>query len=404
MWSNNNEGRNGVKTLTSTKTLISGNYAVAYGAKLSRPKVIPIYPITPQTTIVEKLAELVDTGEIDAKIVHVESEHSAMAICVGATIAGARTFTATSSHGLALMHEVLFYAGFGRLPIVMVNVHRALAAPWTLATDQTDGLAQRDTGWILLECESNQEVLDTIIQAHRVAEEVMLPCMVNMDGFYISHAYEPIDIPDIELVDSYLPPFNPPEKYRLGSGLALCYCSTAADQSFYYEFRYRVQKAMERVPEAFAKAEEDFDKLFGRRYHAVEGYYTDDAELVIAVAGSMTGMVRMVVEDFRRNGKKVGMLKVKMFRPFPKEDMQRFLSGVPKVAVFDRNISMGDAGILAQGIRSALYDVDKRPAIFGFIVGLGGADITPNIIGDIIDYALQQDAPKEDIIWTEVMR
>lgn len=393
-----------MKTLISMKRLISGNYAVAYGAKLSRAKVIPIYPITPQTTIVEKLADLAHDGELDAKIVHVESEHSAMAICIGATTAGTRTFTATSSHGLALMHELLFYAGYGRLPIVMVNVHRALAAPWTLATDQTDGLAQRDTGWILLECETNQEVLDTIIQAYRVAEEVLLPCMVNMDGFYISHAYEPIDMPDAELVDSYLPPYNPPDKYKLGSGLALTYCSGTADQSLYYEFRYRVQKAMERVPEVFDKAEKDFHKLFGRRYCAVEGYYMDDAELVIAVAGSMTSMVRMVVEDFRRNGKKVGMLKVKMFRPFPKEDIRRFLEAVPKVAVFDRNISMGDGGILAQGIRSALYNVDQRPAVFGFLVGLGGADITPNVIGDIMDYAWQQDVPKEDNIWTEVIR
>ncbi len=383
--------------------VISGNYAAAYGAKLARPKVIPIYPITPQTTIVEKLAEFTSSGELAAKLIPVESEHSVMAACIGAANTGVRTFTATSSQGLALMHELLFWAGGARLPIVISNVHRVLAPPTNIGADQTDSFAQRDTGWIQLECESAQEVLDSILQAYRITEEVMLPCMVCHDAFYLSHTYEPVDIPEAELVDRYLPPYVAPFKLDPEDRLTF-YASSTPCPATHYEYRYHAQQAMERVPEVLRKAERHFYELFGRRYGTVEEYYLDGAELVIVAAGSMTSTVKRVVEELRQKGEKVGLLRIRMFRPFPKEEIRQLLKGVPKVAVFDRNISLGEGGILSQSIKSTLYHVDQKPIVFGFIVGLCAVDVTPNVIKDIIDYTFQQDTPEKDIIWTEVVR
>lgn len=383
--------------------VISGNYAAAYGAKLARPKVIPIYPITPQTTIVEKLAEFTSSGELAAKLIPVESEHSVMAACIGAANTGVRTFTATSSQGLALMHELLFWAGGARLPIVISNVHRVLAPPTNIGADQTDSFAQRDTGWIQLECESAQEVLDSILQAYRITEEVMLPCMVCHDAFYLSHTYEPVDIPEAELVDRYLPPYVAPFKLDTEDRLTF-YASSTPCPATHYEYRYHAQQAMERVPEVLRKAERHFYELFGRRYGTVEEYYLDGAELVIVAAGSMTSTMKRVVEELRQKGEKVGLLRIRMFRPFPKEEIRQLLKGVPKVAVFDRNISLGEGGILSQSIKSTLYHVDQKPIVFGFIVGLCAVDVTPDVIKDIIDYTFQQDTPEKDIIWTEVIR
>ena len=382
--------------------VISGNYAAAYGAKLARPKFIAFYPITPQTTIIEKLADFCSSGELESKFIPVESEHSAMAACIGAANTGVRTFTATSSQGLALMHELLFWAGGARLPIVMSNVHRVLAPPTNIGADQTDSFAQRDTGWIQLECESAQEILDSILQAYRIAEAVMLPCMVCHDAFYLSHTYEPVDIPEAELVDSYLPPYVPPFKLDSENRLTF-YASSTPCPATHYEYRYHAQQAMERVPEELRKADEHFYELFGRRYGIVEEYYLDGAELVIVAAGSMVSTIRRVVEELRQQGERVGLLRIRMFRPFPKEEIRHFLKGVPKVAVFDRNISLGEGGILCQSVKSTLYHADQKPVVFGFIVGLCAVDVTPDIIKDIVDYTLQQDTPEKDIIWTEVI-
>ena len=382
--------------------VISGNYAAAYGAKLARPKFIAFYPITPQTTIVEKLADFCSAGELETKFMPVESEHSAMAACIGAANTGVRTFTATSSQGLALMHELLFWASGARLPIVMSNVHRVLAPPTNIGADQTDSFAQRDTGWIQLECESAQEVLDSILQAYRVAEEVMLPCMVCHDAFYLSHTYEPVDIPEAKVVDSYLLPYVPPFKLNSENRLTF-YASSTACPATQYEYRYHAQQAMEKVPAVLKKADEQFHEVFGRRYGIVEEYYLDGAELVIVAAGSMVSTVRGVVEELRQQGERVGLLRIRMFHPFPKEEIRRLLKGIPKVAVLDRNISLGEGGILCQSIKSALYQTDQKPVIFGFIAGLCAVDITPDVIKDIADYALQQDSPEKDIIWTEVV-
>jgi pyruvate/2-oxoacid:ferredoxin oxidoreductase alpha subunit len=325
-----------------------------------------------------------------------------MAACIGAANTGVRTFTATSSQGLALMHELLFWAGGARLPIVMSNVHRVLAPPTNIGADQTDSFAQRDTGWIQLECESAQEILDSILQAYRIAEAVMLPCMVCHDAFYLSHTYEPVDIPEAELVDSYLPPYIPPFKLDSENRLTF-YASSTPCPATHYEYRYHAQQAMERVPAALRKADEHFYELFGRRYGIVEEYYLDGAELVIVAAGSMVSTIRRVVEELRQQGERVGLLRIRMFRPFPKEEIRHFLKGVPKVAVFDRNISLGEGGILCQSVKSALYHTDQKPVVFGFIVGLCAVDITPDIIKNIVDYALQQDTPEKDIIWTEAI-
>lgn len=385
------------------RKVISGNYAAAYGAKLSRPKVISIYPITPQTTIIEKLVEFCTSGELDARIMHVESEHSAMAGCIGASAAGVRTFTATSGQGIALMHELLFFAGGARLPIVMINVHRYLASPWSLGVEQTDSLAQRDAGWIQLECEDAQEALDTVPQAYRIAEETMLPCLISFDGFILSHTYEPVDIPDAELVDKYLPAYNPPFKLDPDDP-ALFFGSSTSSPKMTYELRYHREQAIQSVPEILKKAQDEFYELFGRRYNAVEEYNLEGAEIVVVAAGSMLSTARKVVTELQQEGKKVGLLSIRMFRPFPKEEIQRLLRGVPKVMVLDRNISFGEGGIYCQSVKSALYDIDKRPVIFGFIIGLGGVDITPEMIKRVILYTLRHDKPEKDIIWTEVVK
>lgn len=301
------------------------------------------------------------------------------------------------------MHELLFWAGGARLPIVISNVHRVLAPPTNIGADQTDSFAQRDTGWIQLECESAQEVLDSVLQAYRITEEVMLPCMVCHDAFYLSHTYEPVDIPEAELVDRYLPPYVAPFKLDTEDRLTF-YASSTPCPATHYEYRYHAQQAMERVPEVLRETERHFYELFGRRYGAVEEYYLDGAELVIVAAGSMTSTVKRVVEELRQKGERVGLLRIRMFRPFPKEEIRQLLKGVPKVAVFDRNISLGEGGILSHGIKSTLYHVDQKPIVFGFIVGLCAVDVTPDVIKDIIDYTFQQDMPEKDIIWTEVIR
>lgn len=378
--------------------VVTGNYAAAYGAKLCRPQVIPAYPITPQTTVVEKMAEFCASGGLDARLVEVESELSAMAFCIGASISGARTFTATSSHGLALMHEMLHWAAGGRLPIVMVNANRALGAPWCLGTDQGDSLAQRDTGWIQFYCESGQEVLDRVIQAFRIAEEVLLPAMVVYDGFYLSHTYERVDIPAQELVDEYLPHRTPSHPLNPGNPVAYFGGSQPAD---FYKFRRSIQAGMEEAAVLTNRIEKEFAEKFGRRSRAVEGFALDDAELVLVTSSTTATTARETVRKLRQQGKRVGMVKIGLFRPFPFQEIREALAGSAKVGVIDRNISLGMGGIFCQEVKSALCGRKggDKP-VFGFVAGLGGVDITPATIEDIVDYCFEHTEPSGDVIWT----
>ena len=379
--------------------VISGNEAVAYGAMLSRVQVIPAYPISPQTTIVEALSDFCASGKLKADFVKVESEHSAISCCVGAASAGARTFTATSAQGLALMHEVLHWAAGARLPIVMANVNRAMSAPWTMWCDQGDSLAQRDTGWLQFYCEDNQEVLDSVIMAFRISEKVLLPAMVCLDGFILSHTYEQVDIPEAGDVDPYLPSYNPTFKLDVDDPRSF---NAAFLPDVYMEQRVKVQQAMEEAKEVVKEVDEEFGRTFGRRYGILEQYQAEDADILLVTSGTITGTAREVVDGYRDKGEKVGLLKMKMFRPFPTEDVRRVLQQVKKVAVIDRNISFGATGIFAQEIRSALHHHGEGTSVFGFIAGLGGRDVTPQALRDVVEYTKGKEAPEGDIVWMGV--
>jgi pyruvate/2-oxoacid:ferredoxin oxidoreductase alpha subunit len=378
------------------KKVLEGSHAVAEAVRLAGVQVISAYPITPQTHIVERIADFCADGTMNARFLRVESEHSALAALIGASSMGVRTFTATSSQGLALMHELLHWASGARLPIVMADVNRALAPGWNIWSDQTDSLSQRDTGWIQFYCETGQEVLDTTLLAFRLAESVNLPVMVLLDAFLLSHTHEPVDIPDQEAVDAFLPPFRP----RIAlSTAAPCAISQMAPPNVYMEMRYSIQKAMEETPSRLEELDAEFLQRFGRRYGAVEAVSCGDADIVLVTSGTITGTARQVVEELRANGQKAGILKIKLFRPFPTALVREILEPVRKVAVIDRNFSFGATGIFAQELRAALYGLSRRPVVFGFVAGLGGRDVTENVVREIYCHTRDNDAPDSEAIW-----
>ncbi len=364
-------------------------------------EVISAYPITPQTQIVEELSEMCADGRLPARFIKVESEHSAMAACVGASAAGARAFTATSSQGLALMHEMLHWATGGRHPIVMANINRAMGPGWNIWTDQNDSLSQRDTGWIQLYCETNQEVLDTTIQAFKLAETVDLPTMLVLDAFYLSHTAEPVDVPDQDVVDAFLP--RREARFTLDVDDPHAFGALVRPDS-YMEMRWQQQEAMARARDVFDEVEAEWERRVGRRYGAVEAYRADDADLLLVTSGTVTSTARYVVDQRRAAGDAVGLIKVKMFRPFPTDQLRAHLAGTARVAVLDRNISIGRAGIFAEEIRSALYDLDpaRRPALFGYVLGLGGRDVTPEVIDETIDRTRRGTRPQREDLWVGV--
>jgi pyruvate ferredoxin oxidoreductase alpha subunit len=378
------------------RTVLEGSHAVAEAVRLARTQVVSAYPITPQTHIVERLSDFCADGSLKARFLRVESEHSALAALIGAASAGVRTFTATSSQGLALMHELLHWASGARLPIVMAEVNRALAPGWNIWTDQTDSLAQRDTGWIQLYCESCQETLDTTLQAFRLAELVNLPVMVVLDAFFLSHTYEPVDVPDEEAADRFLPPFQP--RFQLDTKNP-CALNQMVPPSFYMEMRRNIQSGMEEAMWRFAEVEAEFESVFGRCYGMVEAVHCEDAEIILVTSGTITSTSRMVLEELRAKGEKVGLLKVKLFRPFPVEAIRTVLKSARKVAVIDRNFSFGASGIFAQEIRAALCGLDERPQVFGFIAGLGGRDVTASVLEEIYLHAKNNPTPDSESIW-----
>lgn len=379
------------------KTVLMGNHAVSYGVCLSRAGVISAYPITPQTHIVEELSEMCADGRLNAKFVKVESEHSAMACCIGASSAGVRTFTATSSQGLALMHELLHWASGARLPIVMANVNRALGPPWNILCDQTDSISQRDTGWLQFYVESNQEALDTVIQAFKISESIMLPSMIIMDAFFLSHTYEIVDIPDQKDVDAFLPPFEP--KFRLDPEDPHTFGSMSL-QDHFMEFRYKIHKAMEEAKGVIEDVQRGFGDAFGRHYRAVVPYMLEDAEIALVTSGTISCTARLVVDRLRNEGWKIGMLRIRLLRPFPKEEVREALSGVVKIAVLDRNCSFGMGGVFASEIMSSLYNSEgNRPPVFGYVVGLGGRDVTPDVILHVAKETKESERPEEESRW-----
>ncbi len=383
------------------KKVMIGNHAVSWGVLRSRVEVISAYPITPQTQIVEALSDMVADGSLPARYIKVESEHSAMAACIGASVTGTRTFTATSSQGLALMHEMLHWAAGGRHPVVMANVNRAMAPGWNIWTDQNDSLSQRDTGWIQLYCETNQEVFDTTIQAFKLAETVDLPVMLLLDAFFLSHTSEPVDVTDQADVDRFLSRREAAYKMDTKDPHAF---GALVRPDVYTEIRWQQQEAMDEARDVFRRVEDDWKAITGRQYGAVEAYRTEDADLLLVTSGTITSTARHVVDERRAGGDKVGLIKVKMFRPFPTDELRVVLGGVDRVAVLDRNISPGHGGIFAEEIRSALYDVppEDRPILFGYVLGLGGRDVTPAVIDDIIDNTRTKARPEREDLWVGV--
>ncbi len=383
------------------KKVITGNQAVAYGVILSRVDVISAYPITPQTTIVEELSELVASGRSKTIFLKVESEQSAMAALIGASTGGVRCFTATSSQGLAYMHEMLHWASGARLPIVLVNVNRALGPPWNIWSDQSDSVSQRDTGWVQLYCENNQEVLDTILRAYRVAELVKLPVMVVLDAYVLSHTSEAVEIPTGEEVDQFLPPFCP--EYFIDPQEPRTFSAIATPETF-LEFRYKIQKAMEQVPEMSKKVDDEFRSRFGRGYDAIERYGKEEAEIILMTSGTVTSTSRIVIQKLIEKGYNVAGIKIRRFRPFPFEEIRKEIKGAKKLVVIDRNLSAGVGGVFAQELRASLYSSEEKPQVYGFISGLGGRDITPELIEEAIQYAVGHPRPEEEILWLGLKR
>lgn len=357
----------------SEKAFLSANEAAAYGVKLSKPDVVSAYPITPQTTLVEKLADFLAFGEANYKYMMVESEHSAMAAALGASMMGARTFTATSSQGLLYMCEMLSYVSGARHPVVMVNANRSTATPWNIFGDQRDAMAMRDSGWIMLFVESGQEALDTVIQAYRIAEdpEVMTPVMINIDGFTLTHTYDMVEIPRQEEVDSFLPPFKTTNKMDMDDPKTLC---QSVGPDYHTEVRYLQQKAFESARKKIISVNDEYAKLTGRSYGGlIEEYRCEDAEVVLIAAGSVAGTVRVVVDQMRKAGKKVGLIKIRSLRPFPKEYFESVRDRFNAVGTIDRSISFGFDGTLFSEVKSAMYGSNAKMA--NYIVGLGGRDI-----------------------------
>ena len=368
-----------------TLKALTGNHAVAEAAKLARVKVVAAYPITPQTTIVEKLAEMVDRGELEAKMVRVESEHSALAATLGAAAAGARAFTATSSHGLLYMHEVLWWSAGARVPIVMAVVARAIGPPWNIHVEHSDVMDQRDTGWLISVAQENQEAFDLTLQAFKITEDprVYLPMIVSLDGFILSHTVAPVDVPEQEEVDKWLPPRRQPYVITPESNVVM---GNIASDEDYYMMRYSISAAQEAAKKVVEEVDREYGKAFGRSYGGlVECYRCEDADYVIVIMGSWAGDAKKAVGALREMGIRVGVLRVRFVRPWPAEVLRDALSGKKGVLVFDRGISFGGYGQLFSDTAAALYG---STSIRGVVAGIGGVDVRPeDFVDEVASFA-----------------
>jgi pyruvate ferredoxin oxidoreductase alpha subunit len=372
----------------SKKVGIEASFAIAEAAKLARIDVAAAYPITPQTHIVERLSELVADGEVDAEFVCVESEHSAMSACLGAAATGARTFTATAGQGLELMHEVLYVASSSRLPIVLVVADRALSGPLNVWGDHSDAMATRDCGWIQMFAINGQEAFDLTICAFRIAEDpqVLFPVMVHLDGFHVSHVVEPIILLDQEEVDSFLPPFTYPYPLHPDKPLTI---GAFGPPIIYSEAKKAQEEALIATRTTILKVWDEFGKRFGRSYAPVDTYRTEDAEIVFLMMGSFSQTAEVAIDKMREEGKKVGLVKLRLWRPFPFEELRRAVRDVQLLVVFDRALSMGGTGgpVCAE-IKAALYGEEKRPKVVNFVGGLGGRDVLPHEFEQMVERGL----------------
>ncbi len=363
--------------------VMEGSHAIAEAAKACRPAVVSAYPITPQTHIVEDLSTMIADGNLtNCEYVRTESEFAAASVIQGAQAAGARTFSATSSQGAILMYEVLFAIAGMRLPCVLAMANRAVSAPINIWNDHQDAISARDNGWIQLWAEDNQEAADMVVQAYKIGEDrrVLLPVMVNLDGFQVTHLYAPVETFDQKLVDEFLPPYDPLFKLDPKDPVTM---GTLAQPEFYTEARYMVHDAQLKAKAVIEEVAADFGRKFGRfKGGLIDTYQMEGAEVAIVAMGSFLGTMKDAVDGMRAEGMKVGIVKVRSYRPFPVEALRKALAGVKVACVLDRDISMGMEGAVYTDLKAALYNAKERPATLGFIIGLGGRDITiPDIRG-----------------------
>jgi 2-oxoisovalerate ferredoxin oxidoreductase alpha subunit len=395
--------------------LLKGNHAAAWACKSARVGVVAAYPITPQSPVVEKISEFVESGELPGtQFIKVESEQSAITAVIAASATGSRVFTASSANGLMYMFELLPWAAGTRLPVVLCIATRAVAAPWSVWTDHTDVFMTRDCGWITMFSENNQEIYDTVLMAYRVAEDpdVYLPAFNAYDGYILSHTQMPVQVEDLELVDQFLPPLkhhinltdfdhvkgvgpvtlpHPPDRHEFGHAPG------------YFEYKFAIQRSLERSLSVIKKAHKEFNEIFGRSYGngIYKTYRMEDADVAIFAVMSVAAESRLAVDYLRENGVKAGLVSLKVFRPFPSEDLRQVFKGIPNVVVFDREIGYGWEGVLSYELKAALYKSSARPDIKGYIVGLGGRDITYQQIAKGVKDALTMESVNENPIETD---
>jgi pyruvate ferredoxin oxidoreductase alpha subunit len=360
-----------------TRRLLTGNSAAAWGARLAQVDYVPAFPITPQTEIIEDLSLWIDRGEMDARMVTLESEHSMITAAGSAASSGVRVFTATSSQGLLYGMEMVYTVAGWRAPFVMINVSRGLSSPITLESDHNDIMAARDSGFLQIHCATCQEITDSVLMAYRLAEhkEIRLPAIVNQDGFYLSFTREPVSLPDADRAAAFVGEFDP-ENLQFKSGAPLSQAMAVLGGGPYSYFRYQAHLAVQRALSVYDEIADEFADTFGRRYDMIDSYMMDDAEYVLVMMGSFATKARDAVDSLRQAGWKVGLARIRLFRPLPQEKIRQLLSGRRAVAVIDQNISMGMGGILHSEIAMALYGINDAPGLLAsYIGGLGGRDI-----------------------------
>lgn len=352
----------------------TGNYIAAKAAVMTQPDVVAAYPITPQTTLVEGIAKYHETGEFKGEYICVESEHSAMAACIGASATGVRTFTGTSSHGLLLMHEMLHWAALARLPVIMCNINRVVGPGWNIWADENDSISQRDTGWIQFYCSSNQEIFDTIIQSFKLGEheKVSLPVMINYNAFILSHTSMPVNIPNQKEINDFLPKRKPLWNLDINNPITFGNIILPPE---YEKVRKEMQESQENAKKLIKEISKEWKNKFGR-YHGdlLELYECEDAEYILLSMGAIGAESKVAINNLRKKGLKIGLARVRTFRPFPKEEILK-ISKNSDLIVIDRNISIGMEGALFSEIKASLYGKSDSK-VYGFISGLGGKDVT----------------------------
>ncbi len=393
--------------------IMDGNDAAAHGVMLSRPEVVAIFPITPNTTLINGIAELTATGKMTAKNITVENEHSAISVVAGAAAAGSRTFTASASQGVVHMEEVLWMIPGNRLPIVMAICNRSISAPGSLLCTHSDSLLQRDNGWLQLYCEDAQEVIDTVIQSYKIAEDkrVLLPTFFMLDGYVLSACAMPVDVPDQDKVDEFLPPYHHEHFYLDPEKSPRPSPDTPTYRGLETELRYQIEEAMVNAKEVIREVNDDYGKKFGRSYGngLVEEYRCEDARGVLITMGSLTGTARVVIDQMREEGKPIGLVKLKSFRPYPTEEIKKIGEKVEAIGFVDRNFSHGAAsggGIGTIETSRALYHLEDRPLLIGFIAGIGGRDVTLENFRYMADRVLEAADTKKvekEVEWINLM-